>query len=266
MRRLKAVGFVKRMTSGRTKPTVLACEDINGEADDTFEFVVKLRGSIETGPIGLMCEIVASRLGLFLDLPVVEPALVEITEEFVASVPDREAKDALNRSLGLNFGSVNLSGGYHTWPVGKSVPQALRQTASEIIAFDAFILNPDRRRDNPNLFWRDEELVLFDHDLAFSFLFAIPLSATPWAESFERSLRSHVFYHPLKSRLVSLDRFQGAVEALGDEHIRGIMESVPEEWRLEGDADTKWTRVGEYLSRRRDNVGAVVEEVRRVMS
>jgi hypothetical protein len=86
---------------------------------------------------------------------------------------------------------------------------ALRPVARETIAFDAFILNPDRTADRPNLLWKDEELVLFDHELAFSFLYAIGGSAEPWTDRFEGPLRSHVFYLPLKSLLAPLDRFQG---------------------------------------------------------
>jgi hypothetical protein len=71
MRSLTAVHFEKAMTSGRTRPFVLACE----EADGPVEYVVKLRGSIDTGGVGLACELVASELARFLDLSVPEPAI-----------------------------------------------------------------------------------------------------------------------------------------------------------------------------------------------
>lgn len=254
------------MTSGRTRPLVLACEEAGEEADDPTEYVVKLRGSLETGEVGLACELVASLLARFLDLPVPEPAIVEVTEEFTRSVPDGTSREALRKSLGLNFGSRYLPGGYITWPKGKLVPPALRPVASEVIAFDAFIQNPDRTAQRPNLLWKDEELVLFDHELAFSFLYAIGGPAEPWTDSFEGPLRSHVFYQPLKSLLAPLDRFQGAVDALADDRIHAMIQAVPPEWRTGSEGEGKLTRIGEYIARRRDGIGALIEQVRRVIS
>ena len=266
MPNLTAVRFEKAMISGRTRPLVLACEEADEEGDGPVEYVVKLRGSIDTGGVGLAAELVASELARFLDLSVPEPAIVEVTEEFARSVPDEASREALRRSLGLNFGSRYLSGGYMTWPKGKLVLPALRPVASEIIAFDAFIQNPDRTADRPNLLWKDEELVLFDHELAFSFLYAIGRSAEPWTDSFEGPLRSHVFYLPLKSLLAPLDRFQGAVDALADDRIHAIIQAVPPEWCAGSEGERKVARIGEYLAQRRDAVGRVVEQVRRVMS
>ncbi len=76
-----------------------------------------------------------------------------------SSLPDGASREALRRSLGRNFGSRYLSGGYVTWPKGRLVPPALRPVASEIIAFDAFIQNPDRTADRPNLMKRTQYFV-----------------------------------------------------------------------------------------------------------
>jgi hypothetical protein len=112
MRQLTAVRFERAMTSGRTRPLVLACEEADANADDPTptEFLVKLRGSVQAGGVGLTCELIAAEVARFLDLPVPEPAVVEITEEFVRSVPDVESREALRKSLGLNFGSRYLRG------------------------------------------------------------------------------------------------------------------------------------------------------------
>jgi hypothetical protein len=266
MRNLTAVRFEKAMTSGRTRPLVLACEEADEESDGSTEYIVKLRGSIDTGGVGLACELVASEVARYLDLSVPEPAIVEVTEEFARSVPEESSREALRKSLGLNFGSRFLSGGYITWPKGKLVLPALRPVASETIAFDAFIQNPDRTAQRPNLLWKDEELVLFDHEMAFSFLYAIGGPAEPWTDSFEGPLRSHVFYQPLRSLLAPLDRFRGAVEALADERIHAMIQAVPLEWRMGSDGEGRLARIGEYLARRRDGIGTLIEQVRRVMS
>jgi hypothetical protein len=179
MRQLTAVRFERAMTSGRTRPLVLACEEADANADDPTptEFLVKLRGSVQAGGVGLTCELIAAEVARFLDLPVPEPAVVEITEEFVRSVPDVESREALRKSLGLNFGSRYLSGGYGTWPTGKVVPLSLRPVASEIITFDAFIQNPDRRAERPNLLWKGEEL--FCSTMSWHSLFSMRSAETP---------------------------------------------------------------------------------------
>ena len=35
------------------------------------------------------------------------------------------------------------------------------------------IQNPDRRQDKPNLLRKGDELAIFDHEMAFSFLYAL---------------------------------------------------------------------------------------------
>jgi len=56
MRNLTAVRFEKVMTSGRTRPLVLACEQADEESDGPVEYVVKLHGSIDTGGLGFVVD------------------------------------------------------------------------------------------------------------------------------------------------------------------------------------------------------------------
>jgi hypothetical protein len=51
---------------------------------------------------------------------------------------------------------------------------------AEIFAFDTSIQNPDRRYDKPNVLWRDEEMFVIDHELAFSLLHAIGAQGPTW--------------------------------------------------------------------------------------
>ena len=53
---LVVVTYHHRMGSGRTKPVVFGCEDQDGNAFG--EFVVKLKGGLETGVTGLSCELI----------------------------------------------------------------------------------------------------------------------------------------------------------------------------------------------------------------
>ena len=60
-----------------------------------------------------------------------------------------------------------LPPGFYTLPTERPLPRALRPVAAEILAFDAFIANPDRTVANPNCLFNGRELAIFDHDLAF---------------------------------------------------------------------------------------------------
>ncbi len=187
-------GFTK---SGRTSPAVIGCEDDAGGS--VGDFVLKLRGGLDRGETGLLCELLASRLATYFGLSVPDPVLVIIDRDFVELVASREATgpepiraERIRKSLGLNFGTrflVDLS----PWPVEKSIPEAMWQGATEVFAFDGLIQNIDRRFDNQNLLTRGDSIFLFDHELAFSFLLEILASATPWRLNTQRYLDNHVF-------------------------------------------------------------------------
>ena len=60
MLRLKATSLERFMTSGRTTPALFGCVDQNGAP--AGEYVVKLRGGLETGNAGLVRELLAAKL------------------------------------------------------------------------------------------------------------------------------------------------------------------------------------------------------------
>lgn len=188
---LRASSFQRELSSGRTRPCVFWCEDPNGV--HSGEFVVKLHSAVDTGIVGLVCELVAALLARRLGLSVPDPALIDIGPDLAAAIPNQHVQDHAQRSLGLNYGCKFLRGGYSTWPKNTRIPEYLVQTALRVFIFDALVDNPDRRPDKPNLLWRSNELILIDHEAAFSFLYAINIgSAVPWEVSKLSYLRQHV--------------------------------------------------------------------------
>jgi len=157
------------MTSGRTKPAVFLCEDLDGNS--AGEFVVKLRRGIDSGVVGLTCELLSSLLAEKLGIRTPNPAIVEIDPAIGGLLNPRDTEMArlIRNSGGLNFGSEVLVGGYSVWPIDKSVPASLERLAGEIFFFDALTQNPDRKVNNPNFLWKGEEILLIDHELGFSF-------------------------------------------------------------------------------------------------
>ena len=259
VRRLKASAFMRRIQSGKTHPAVLMCEDVN--SNNAGEFVVKLKGGIDAGVTGLTCELIASLLADELGLKVPTSAIIEIDPTIGTLLSSRDSDMAriIGRSASQNFGTEVLVGGYGVWPINKYLPASLRPSAGEIFAFDALIQNPDRKVNNPNLLWKGEEIFLIDHELAFSFLFRIGNSSEPWILEGDAGvfLNEHVFYQELKGREVDLARFQGALGAISDEDLAGMVDQVPREWNNEN-----VSRISNHLKGVRDHATDFVKQVK----
>lgn len=255
---LFASSYQKRMLSGRTKPCLFLCEDDNG--DLLGEYVVKLKAGMENGVNGLVAELMAAQLAKFLDIPVPEPALIQVDPAITEVISDQELADKLRNSAGLNYGSRFITGGFETRPIGKALPMALKQLSLEIFAFDALLQNPDRRDDKPNILWKSDDLYIIDHEMSFSFIYAILQSANPWQLSELPFLRKHLFYPGLKGQGVSLDRFAGALETLSEEVLDEMIKNIPEEWR-----NDNISKMVAHLREIACHTNQFIDEIRRVL-
>lgn len=235
------------------------CEDDKGS--NAGEYVVKFKGGTETGVTGMACELVASLLANELGLARPTPAVVDIDPSIADLLTRKDADVAaiIKKSAGLNFASRVLSGGYVTWPVGKSIPSSLTQLAAEIFTFDALIQNPDRRRTNPNLLWKGSEIFIIDHELAFSFLYQIGGSARPWELSGHAGdfLYDHVFSKDLKGKTIDLSRLQRALEGVDDMTLNAMFDQIPIEWN-----NDTLSRIREHMSEVRNHSAEFIEQVK----
>ncbi len=134
------------------------------------------------------------------------------------------------------------------------------QTAVEIFAFDALVQNPDRRYGNSNLMVNGDNLLVFDHEIAFSFLVDILPSPTPWRMDRQQYLTDHVFYRQLKSQAIDLTNFTSRLARLSEADFEQILAEVPAEWNNE-DAG----KIGMHLGAMRDHAEEFAEEVRRFL-
>jgi len=136
--RLQAVHFHRFMRTGRTFPALCGCEDPTSET--AWDVVVKLRDGLDRGDTALTCELVASRIAAYFNLPVPEPALVLIETDFADIVAEAfpERAERIRKSVGLNFGSRQLAD-VSTWAIDRAIPEAMWESAVSIFAFDALI-------------------------------------------------------------------------------------------------------------------------------
>jgi len=224
---LTAVQFHRFLTSGRTSPALCACEDQAGTY--VGEYVVKLQATVHTS--GLLNELVASKLANHFGLPIPDAALVVIQPDLARQIALMEPSHAaaVRGSVGLNFGSRYIRAS-SPWPVDKPIPLAMWQRATDIFAFDALIQNPDRRYENQNLLVVGDDLLIFDHEQAFSFQLALAPSVTPWDLADQPYLANHVFYRRLRGREVHFAPFTESLQRLSPDTLAGLVADVPLGW------------------------------------
>jgi hypothetical protein len=126
-----------------------------------------------------------------------------------------------------------------------------------IFAFDALIQNPDRKFNNPNLGSHDEDLFIFDHELAFSFLLSVLPNLTPWVLTTEDYLEQHVFARVLKGEAFPED-FLSRLSRFSQEIASVLSNQIPNEWKSD---DLR--KIEAHLTLMSEHVAEFAEEVTR---
>jgi hypothetical protein len=134
------------------------------------------------------------------------------------------------------------------------------QRATDIFAFDALIQNPDRRYANQNVLAVRDDLLIFDHEQAFSFLLALSASAEPWTLDDQQYLTDHVFYRRLKSKEVDLKSFTASLGGLSAALVEGFVAEVPMEWKNDNVA-----RIERHLQAVREHADEFGAAIRRFL-
>jgi hypothetical protein len=241
--------FVRRMAKGRNGAILVSARGAQGAVD----CVVKLSAGLENpalAPLPYLLEWLAAAVAEQLGVRAAHPHEVQITPEFAGAIGDPAVRKIALASLGPTFGSEFVGPPFTQWTV--ELPHGeLRESAATLLAFDAFIHNPDRRADNPNVFVSRSELLAFDHGDAFSFLFAIGGDAS--SDALLPMLEWHAMRGWLRGRAYTFDRFRSRLAGLTDEVLGAIVASTPACWQ-KGPAAGKLERIIDVLRGRRDAV------------
>lgn len=252
---LTAVEYEKELGTGATKPCVFQCEDYKNKA--AGEYVVKLRGMVRSNEIGLQYELLAWYLAEHLGIPHPAAALITIDPEVAATIERGDVRENVQKSVGLNFGT-RYEAGFSSWVAGARVPASLEHTAAEIVAFDALIENPDRRVDKPNFLHKGDDVLVLDHELAFSFVMAIGVDLTEWNARRLNFLQNHVFYPGLKGKTLDLKSFTSRLQSLDDKMIEKICGSVPPAFGVVNG------KIPAHLRAARDRAPAVMDVIQEI--
>lgn len=264
LKRVSPIQYDRTATRGRTGPLFITCEASDGSI---VEVVAKFSGGCDQGNINLAREVIGACLAGDLGLPVPEPFLVEVSPQWAATVPASESAK-IQKSSPVAFGCRAIIGQLNAWLPGNSISDTMIPMAVGIFVFDGVIQNPDRRSNNPNCLVRGDELRIFDHELAFAH--DLPIFGQPWIPPWGigglKSLEingNHIFRAGLKRRPIDFGPVRAAWAGLSNARIADYERALPAEWTDVASAAASATKL---IRDARDNIDAVLEEVKRVLS
>lgn len=256
--RLEAIQYIGDVGSGRTQPIFAVAED---DAGEVREVVLKFSSRCDLGTSSLAVEVIAACLAGSIGLPIPEPFLVDLSPEWRAALP-ADVRQRVSEFDNLAFGSKLISPQWPAWTVANRLSPTMVQTAAEILAFDAFTENVDRREGNPNCFVSGDQLRIFDHELAFP---RGLIGGKPWSAGGMKPLTElpgrHIFHGQLVGQAVDHAAIQSKWAALRDEDIEDYGAAVPAEWRDEAFVSD----ILEKIRQVRDNLLGCMTELERIL-
>jgi hypothetical protein len=260
---VSAVRFDRRMSSGKSWPCLLVCERSSGEE---VEVIAKFSAGFERNVGGLVAEAIAAMLAADLNIPVPEPLLVRVEDDFIELVRQLDAPLAtkMANSPRVAFGSLKLPPGFMIHVPDLVLKHERLTQAAEIFAFDALIQNSDRRPDNPNCLSKGHDFAAIDHELAFmteGVLFWQPPWVTGSLESYKTSNR-HLFFSALKGKRVDFSSFQRGWLNISDQRLSEYKSAIPPEWSSANNVALSATNLIREI---RDNIIPALAEIRRVL-
>ncbi|HEX7905281.1 MAG TPA: HipA family kinase [Chitinophagaceae bacterium] len=224
-----ALSCDKVLVSGTTQPMLIrgVCKITEMKSDYVVKFISSPRMSIMSS----CSELVAAFIGLELGLNVAEPAIIDITNDFVETLRGKDGYKNASNSVGLNFGCKFVPG-LMEFASRQQLSDNLYEQAEHIFSFDIFISNVDRRTDKPNMLTDGEKILLFDHELAFGFVMDIIKNPKPWliSKSDLGWIKNHYFFPILKGNEHNFDAFVDKLTVLNDEFWDKLQKIIPAVW------------------------------------
>ena len=161
-----------------------------------------------------------------------------------------------------------MPSGFFVTGAGQAIDPKVVDQATEIFAFDALTLNPDRRVDNPNCQYNGKNFAIYDHDLS---LMATGigglLNPAPWQPGGLARLcqgaSEHPFYRSLKGKPGTLDRLEAAWKALPDNRVTEYVNALPVSWQPEGEIAQE---SAQYIVTLQGHLTEAFAEVRRTLT
>ena len=164
----------------------------------------------------------------------------------------------IRASIGSAFGSELVAGMQPLSPYA-TLPESALQTCGNVLGCDNYIINPDRMEGtNPNLALLDGGFVLFDHDLALAWKFALPQLRPESADIL--GAQKHVLRRWLAGKKDALTGFRTSLSKLDGQRLDEIVETLPGDWREEI-GETELKEILRFLKARLEHAETWIKEV-----
>lgn len=263
--RVEALNYQSTLSSGRTAPMLVMCS-ASSEDGDEVDVVVKLSAGCFTKEKALVRECFGACFAAGLEFNVPTTYLVSMSDEFIETITDPEAKKQAQSSNRLTFGSRHLKGFFMPNSSG-DIPHGFANTAAEVFALDVMIGNTDRRVGKPNCLMDGKKLALIDHEQAFGVLDELPFARRyPWQVGGAEALvngTEHIFYSAIKGKSVDFSGLVGRFGRLSPESVQAYLSAIPPEWGSEALAHGQ--ELVDYLLELMKNVAPAIAEIQRVL-
>ena len=256
--------FIQELNSGKSCPLLVrsVCEQTSTKDD----IVVKLSDHIMSNDAKCR-EIIASFIANELNIRVAEPMLVHINQPIIDTFKDKpELFKRVSDAVGINFGCKWAGNGYNEFVNDTELPPNLFDDALNIFIFDILILNADRRPSKQNLKQNGENIVIFDHESAFGFVFDILPNKSPWilTEHDKEWIKGHLFYKNIRKNYNRFDvnkkinNFTSLIPKLNDFFWERVKEFVPSEWQ---NGHQQIAKIEAYLSKINQNIEKFQDQI-----
>lgn len=260
--RLTAFEFRKRLEGGLSRPPLVVAV-----ADDGAEYRVVLkvrhpdnRSMPHFGGTSLACELVCAVLARAIGLQVPDYAIVDVPRHFAESIPDTGIQRLLCANAGANFGSIYLQASGEWRPTDRVDQTDMLDSLEDVLAFDAAVINGDRKARKPNLLQRGRTFYLIDHSLA------VPVHTGEAPPDFlfpEEEVRQHCVHDALFNRGKPFCKlFRHWITTIPEQDWVTLRSWIPADWEERGD---EVERVLGFLQRRAKHLEIIANDLRRVV-
>lgn len=251
----------KIFETGTTSPQLIrgVCEQTGTKSDYVVKYIKGPRMSAEASCRELLAAFIATELGF--NVP--EPAIINISNEFSELLRGSENYKTVVNSIGFNFGN-KYEEGFQQIMKGQHIEDSLNAKLLELLAFDIFIGNADRRLDKPNFMSNGDEILIFDHELAFGFCFELSFlrNPEPWLirKQDMEWIKGNFCFDRLRGRDLNFNTFINKLTVINQDFWLKFQNIAPQEWLT-----NQLTEIKEYLQKLIDKSDIFESELKRIL-
>jgi hypothetical protein len=222
-------GFQHKFEMSANSPILISGIDKHtGLSDD---YVVKLIKAQRMSSEASMRELLACFIAMQLEVPVVQPAIIDINDDFLELIRKEDFLDIAKLSVGFNFGAKYV-GEYNTILLNKPLNEYELPIAQDIFAFDLLIQNTDRNKEKPNMLSNGHEIVVLDHEIAFSFVLTFGAKRIWEMQDGSKDwIRNHCLLPLIKRKRYDPKIITERLDSLNIDFWSKAYQLVPEQWR-----------------------------------